>query len=127
MPTFESAARRSACRFCGTGSVSAFSARSRERATSRSPSSRARIGSQGSSVRVTATKRDRRACFRFPNDLPRTIARMLRQVYRRADPRTEEAPRMPKASKETASETVEVEGYEGHLEELEGGYTVAFE
>ena len=34
---------------------------------------------------------------------------------------------MPKASKSTASETVEVEGYEGHLENLEGGYTVAFE
>ena len=34
---------------------------------------------------------------------------------------------MPKASKTTASETVELEGYEGHLEELEGGYTVAFE
>lgn len=33
---------------------------------------------------------------------------------------------MPKASRQTASETVEVEGYEGHLEEL-GGYTVAFE
>jgi hypothetical protein len=35
---------------------------------------------------------------------------------------------MPKASKATASEHVEVEGYEGHLEKLEGGgYTVAFE
>jgi len=34
---------------------------------------------------------------------------------------------MPKASKETASETVQVEGYEGHIENLEGGYTVAFE
>jgi hypothetical protein len=34
---------------------------------------------------------------------------------------------MPKASKETASETVEVEGYERHLENLDGGYTVAFE
>ena len=34
---------------------------------------------------------------------------------------------MPKASKETASETVEVEGYEGHMENLEGGYTVGFE
>ena len=34
---------------------------------------------------------------------------------------------MPKASKESASETVEVEGYEGHMENLEGGYTVAFE
>jgi hypothetical protein len=34
---------------------------------------------------------------------------------------------MPKASKETASEQVAVEGYEGHLEKLEGGYTVAFE
>jgi hypothetical protein len=34
---------------------------------------------------------------------------------------------MPKASKATAGETVEVEGYEGHLERLEGGYTVAFE
>ena len=34
---------------------------------------------------------------------------------------------MPKSSKETASETVQVEGYEGHIENLEGGYTVAFE
>jgi len=34
---------------------------------------------------------------------------------------------MPKASKETASETVQVEGYEGHIENLDGGYTVAFE
>jgi mannose-6-phosphate isomerase-like protein (cupin superfamily) len=34
---------------------------------------------------------------------------------------------MPKASKETASETVLVEGYEGHIEHFEGGYTVAFE
>ena|ERR671922_2557663 len=33
---------------------------------------------------------------------------------------------MPKASKDSASETIEVEGYEGHLEEL-GGYTVVFE
>jgi glyoxylate utilization-related uncharacterized protein len=34
---------------------------------------------------------------------------------------------MPKASKETASESVEVEGYEGHFENFEGGYTVGFE
>jgi hypothetical protein len=34
---------------------------------------------------------------------------------------------MPKASKETASDTVEVEGYEGHFENVEGGYTIAFE
>ena len=34
---------------------------------------------------------------------------------------------MPKASKATASEHVEVEGYEGHIEKLAGGYTVAFE
>src|SRR5690554_1622637 len=34
---------------------------------------------------------------------------------------------MPKASKATASEAIEVSGYEGHLEDLEGGYTVAFE
>jgi glyoxylate utilization-related uncharacterized protein len=34
---------------------------------------------------------------------------------------------MPKASKETASESVELEGYEGHIENLPGGYTVAFE
>jgi len=33
---------------------------------------------------------------------------------------------MPKASKTSAPETVEVEGYEGHLAELDG-YTVAFE
>jgi hypothetical protein len=34
---------------------------------------------------------------------------------------------MPKASKATARESVEVEGYEGHFEEFEGGYTVGFE
>jgi mannose-6-phosphate isomerase-like protein (cupin superfamily) len=34
---------------------------------------------------------------------------------------------MPHASKNTASQTVELEGYEGHIENLEGGYTVAFE
>ena len=34
---------------------------------------------------------------------------------------------MPKTSKSSASETVEMEGYEGHLENFEGGYTVAFE
>jgi hypothetical protein len=34
---------------------------------------------------------------------------------------------MPKASKETASESVELEGYEGHFETFDGGYTVAFE
>jgi hypothetical protein len=34
---------------------------------------------------------------------------------------------MPKASKSTASESVELEGYEGHFEHLTGGYTVGFE
>lgn len=34
---------------------------------------------------------------------------------------------MPKTSKSNASETVEMEGYEGHIENFEGGYTVAFE
>src|SRR5919108_1040700 len=34
---------------------------------------------------------------------------------------------MPKASKATAGESVEVEGYEGHFEQFEGGYTVGFE
>jgi glyoxylate utilization-related uncharacterized protein len=34
---------------------------------------------------------------------------------------------MPGASREKASETVEVEGYEGHFERFEGGYTVGFE
>ena len=34
---------------------------------------------------------------------------------------------MPKASKETASESVTVEGYEGHFEHFDGGYTVGFE
>ena len=34
---------------------------------------------------------------------------------------------MPKASKATAGESVEVEGYEGHFEKFEGGYTVGFE
>jgi hypothetical protein len=33
---------------------------------------------------------------------------------------------MPKASKQTASESIALEGYEGHFEEL-GGYTVGFE
>ena len=30
------------------------------------------------------------------------------------------------ASRETASETVRLEGFEGHFEDLDGGYTVAF-
>jgi hypothetical protein len=34
---------------------------------------------------------------------------------------------MPKASKTTASENIDVEGDEGHFELLDGGYTVAFE
>lgn len=34
---------------------------------------------------------------------------------------------MPKASRETASETIELEGYEGHFEHFDGGYTVGFE
>lgn len=34
---------------------------------------------------------------------------------------------MPKASKITAAETVEVEGYEGHFEHFPSGYTAAFE
>ena len=34
---------------------------------------------------------------------------------------------MPKASKETASEHLELEGYEGHFEHWEGGYSVGFE
>jgi hypothetical protein len=34
---------------------------------------------------------------------------------------------MPKASKETASDSMQVEGYEGHYENFDGGYTVAFE
>jgi hypothetical protein len=34
---------------------------------------------------------------------------------------------MSKASKTTASDTVEVEGYEGHLQVMGDGYTVAFE
>jgi hypothetical protein len=34
---------------------------------------------------------------------------------------------MPKASKETASEHETVEGYEGHFEHFEGGWTVGFE
>ncbi len=33
---------------------------------------------------------------------------------------------MPKASKKTASDTFEMEGYQGHFEEL-GGWTVGFE
>ena len=34
---------------------------------------------------------------------------------------------MPKASRQSASQVVEVEGYEGHIEAFPGGYTVAFE
>lgn len=34
---------------------------------------------------------------------------------------------MPKASKETATESVQLEGYEGHFEQFDGGYTVGFE
>jgi hypothetical protein len=34
---------------------------------------------------------------------------------------------MPKASKTSASETLEVEGYEGHIEMMPDNYTVAFE
>jgi hypothetical protein len=34
---------------------------------------------------------------------------------------------VPKASKQTASEHETVEGYEGHFEHFEGGWTVAFE
>ena len=34
---------------------------------------------------------------------------------------------MPKASKATAPETVQVEGYEGHFDRFEGGDTVGFE
>jgi hypothetical protein len=34
---------------------------------------------------------------------------------------------MPKASKETASDSVQLEGYEGHFENFDGGYTVGFE
>ncbi|HLN76226.1 MAG TPA: cupin domain-containing protein [Nocardioidaceae bacterium] len=34
---------------------------------------------------------------------------------------------MPKASKSSASETMEVEGYEGHFETMPDGYTVGFE
>jgi hypothetical protein len=34
---------------------------------------------------------------------------------------------MPKASKESASESETLEGYEGHFEHFEGGWTVGFE
>jgi hypothetical protein len=34
---------------------------------------------------------------------------------------------VPKASRETASEKVELEGYEGQFEHWEGGYSVGFE
>ena len=34
---------------------------------------------------------------------------------------------MPKASKASASEHMEIEGYEGHFEHFDGGYTVGFE
>ncbi len=34
---------------------------------------------------------------------------------------------MPKASKQTASESFTAEGYEGHFEHFDGGYSVGFE
>ena len=34
---------------------------------------------------------------------------------------------MPKASKITATDSIVLDGYEGHFENLEGGYTVGFE
>lgn len=34
---------------------------------------------------------------------------------------------MPKVSRETASDTLTMDGYEGHFENLDGGYTVGFE
>ncbi len=34
---------------------------------------------------------------------------------------------MPKASKITASDSMELDGYEGHVENFAGGYTVGFE
>jgi len=34
---------------------------------------------------------------------------------------------MPSASKQSASESVELEGYEGHFEHFPDGYTVGFE
>lgn len=34
---------------------------------------------------------------------------------------------MPKASKESASEAFALDGYEGHFEHFDGGYTVGFE
>ena len=34
---------------------------------------------------------------------------------------------MPKASKTTASDSMELDGYEGHFENFDDGYTVAFE
>jgi Cupin domain len=34
---------------------------------------------------------------------------------------------MPRASKQTASETEVMEGFEGHYEHFDGGYTVGFE
>jgi hypothetical protein len=40
---------------------------------------------------------------------------------------TSEEDAMPKTSKATASETVELEGFEAHYEKLDRGYTAAFE
>lgn len=34
---------------------------------------------------------------------------------------------MPKASKQTATDSMEIDGYEGHFENFDGGYTVGFE
>ena len=34
---------------------------------------------------------------------------------------------MPKASRDMATESVELEGYEGHFEAFDGDYTVGFE
>ena len=34
---------------------------------------------------------------------------------------------MPKASRQTASDSIDGDGFEGHYEDFEGGYTVGFE
>ena len=58
------------------------------------------------------------------------LARTRRQLRIGARPETAIKSidrRMPKASKETASEHETVEGYEGHFEHFDGGWTVGFE
>jgi hypothetical protein len=60
-----------------------------------------------------------------PLDLNRASRRILDLASARHNDREETA--MPHASKKTASEHESLEGYEGHFEHFDGGWTVGFE